>query len=710
MSKITKPPDKYVTVKCPLNLIIHKQEYKANLIDACFRTNQLVIHSYQFLRLWILQKYHNKLDIPIITENTIKMSFKALTLSSQGPKPKDSNGLLLDEFEKFYDDTYKKLGLENKIDGSYLSQILNSMATDMLTNIENNVKMHFFKYVNRFVNSSYKKTNNDLIEKGQIGKKTELRKQLSKEIYDVKQDLLNNTLKSNVKYNSWINKHRNNIFPIDFVNSYEFDVQNNPQKYIKSMIYMCEQIEKIETKSYQFFPLRTDITMKFIPIDTKSLIEIYVRENKKELLDDIEGNKEKLWNIFFNIDNSVFKQSNYVFDYKIYTDCYSVSIQMLHNDKVEDEKEMKLNKKNKKKEYKEKTKDMTKEEKEQFKIDEEERQKKEQEAYKLKIKEQKDKEKEAFKNLPKEEQKRIIDERKKEKDKKKIECGLEFPYLEDLNNTQLEELKNNNWITCDPGKKCLLYMKNKEGITYRYSNKKHVHYTKRLKYQRLIQNYKDKNNISKVENELTNYNSRTCKVDKFKDYIKNKNRINSILFEKYNNEIFRKYKWYGYLNRKKTEAKMLKEIKEVFGKDSIICFGDWSMKCGHKGNMSSPNIRLKRLLSTQIKVYNLDEFRTSKLNYKTEEESNNLYLPDKNKKIRKLHSVLTYKMENGQIGCINRDKNAVNNMIKIVKYYLENKKRPIKYCRSIEPKGVNPSILTDTISTTNGEGQVTSIS
>jgi hypothetical protein len=173
---------------------------------------------------------------------------------------------------------------------------------------------------------------------------------------------------------------------------------------------MCEQIEKLETKSFQFFPLRKDITMKYIPIDTKSLIEIYVRENKKELLDNIEGNKEKLWPIFFNIDNSVFKQSNYVFDYKIYTDCYNVSIQMLHNDKVEDERGKKINMKNKKKENKEKTKDMTKEEKEQFKIDEEERQKKEQEAYKLKIKEQKDKEKEAFKKLPKEEQKRIINE------------------------------------------------------------------------------------------------------------------------------------------------------------------------------------------------------------------------------------------------------------------------------------------------------------
>ena len=43
--------------------------------------------------------------------------------------------------------------------------------------------------------------------------------------------------------------------------------------------------------------------------------------------------------------------------------------------------------------------------------------------------------------------------------------------------------------------------------------------------------------------------------------------------------------------------------------------------------MSSQNIRLKRLLATQLRVYKLDEYRTSKLNYKTKKESNNLYFP-----------------------------------------------------------------------------------
>jgi hypothetical protein len=214
-------------------------------------------------------------------------------------------------------------------------------------------------------------------------------------------------------------------------------------------------------------------------------------------------------------------------------------------------------------------------------------------------------------------------------------------------------------------------MKGKNCKKYRYTNRKHVNLTKKLKYQRLIKNYKNKNDISKVENELTKYNSKTCDLNKFKEFIKNKNKINSMLFDKYNREIFRKYKWYGYLNRKHTETKMIREIKNTFSKDSIILFGDFSFKTNcHKGNISTPNNRLKRLIGKQIKVYNLDEFHTYKLNHKTEEVCENLYLPDANGIIQKLHSVLTYKMENGQIGCINRDENAVNNMIKIVNHYI----------------------------------------
>jgi hypothetical protein len=675
-----KPPDKekIVVVKCNINKIIRNYDYKNSLFDACFRTNKIVIQTYQFLRLWILEHYHNNIDIPIITTDIIKMIFNSLSSSNKGGnRPKGNNLIMLNNFNVFYEDIYKDLSNE-KVDSYYLSQILNSMAIDMLTNIENNIKLHFFKYVKKFVNSSYKKINNTILENTKDSLKNESRKLLNKELYEIKEDLINNTLLSNVKYHEWINKHRNNIFPTEFINSYDYDIQTNPQKYIKAMIYMCLEIEKIGTASYQFFPLRTNIMPKYIPIDTKSLIEIYIRENKNELLSDIEKYKSELWNKFFNLNDDIFYQSNYTFDYKIYTDCFSVSIQMICKDNIEESKKKKDNMKAKRKENKENTKDMTPEEKEDYKNKQNDEKKKKQDEYKLKLKEFKDKEREEFKKLPKEEQQRIKDEIKKEK----YENNIDFMYLEDLNDNELEEIKNNNYVVIDPGKKTLLYMKDKSGKELKYTNRKHTNRTKRIKYQKLLQNYRNKNKISEIENTLSEFNSRTCNLTKFKDYIKNKNIINNKLFNSYNNEIFRKYKWYSCINKKKAEVKLIREIKKEFGKDSKLLYGDWSMKGNcNKGNLSTPNMRLKRLIGSQLKTYNLDEYNTSKLNYKTETICENLYLPDKKGVIRKIHSVLTYKMENNQSGCINRDKNAVNNMLKIVNYYLENKKRPENYCR-----------------------------
>ncbi len=697
MIKFKNPPDKIVTVKCPLKLILKDDKYKPFIFDACYRTNQIVIHTYQFLRLWILHKYNNKQQIPEITKETIKMAFKTFVKEGRGPKPKGNNLKQLNEFIKFYEEHYKNLGLPNKLNGTYLSQILNNMATDMKTNIDNNIKLHFFKYVNRFVNSSFKKINSQLIEKAEHGKKSELRKELSKDVYEIKQDLLNNTLKSNVKYHGWIKTHRNNIFPKEFKNSYEFDVQNEPQKYIKSMIYMCEQIEKEETKLFQFFPLRTDIILKNIQLDTKSLIEIFIRDDKNDLLKDVESNKNKIWNLIFKLDNPIFKQKKYVFDYVINTECYSTSIKMLNKNNVESEKVKKNNMKNKKNENAKLTKEMNEEEKEQFKKNEKIKKKNKETEFKLKLKEKKDKEKEEFKKLPKEEQKKLKDKQKEEIKKQKLESGEECQYIDDLNDAQLKELDKNNFTSIDVGIRVPIYMKNKSGVRFRYTNRKHAFRIRRFKYQKIIKKHKDANNITPIENELSNYNSKSVNFNKFKDFILNKNRVNGLLFDKYNNEIFRKYKWYGFLNRKKADAKLIRELKKIFGKDSIMILGDCSLKGNcKKGNISTPNTKLNKLIKENFKTYYIDEFRTSKLHYKTEEPCDNLCHIDNNKdktkrKERKIHAVLTFKMEKKQSGCINRDENAVNNMIKIVNHQIKYKERPLKYRRDYDlTKGSNP--------------------
>jgi hypothetical protein len=93
---------------------------------------------------------------------------------------------MLNNFTDFYNNNYKVLYNDDKINGSYLSQILNSMATDMITNIENNIKLHFFKYVKKFVNSSFRNINNTILENTEKGNKIEIRKKLNKELYEIK--------------------------------------------------------------------------------------------------------------------------------------------------------------------------------------------------------------------------------------------------------------------------------------------------------------------------------------------------------------------------------------------------------------------------------------------------------------------------------------------------------------------------------------------
>ena len=224
-------------------------------------------------------------------------------------------------------------------------------------------------------------------------------------------------------------------------------------------------------------------------------------------------------------------------------------------------------------------------------------------------------------------------------------------------------------------------MMDDEGNFMTYSNRMRIFETKRLKYQSLLKNYKDKLKITEKENKLSSYNFKTCNFDKFKKCIDEKLKVNKEVYQLYQDIKFRQYKLYSYINTKRSEDNMLNKIEKKYSKDHIIIIGDWSIGKQMKNFISTPNIGLKRKLKERFKVYNIDEFRTSCLSHKTEDKCENLYQPDKNNKSRKLHAVLTYQMENKRIGCVNRDKNSCYNIKKIFDSYLTTGKRPEKYCR-----------------------------
>ena len=671
MSSKKEPPDKYRCLKLPITSILYdnkEKEVNENMVilqNAIIRTNAITTKTYFLLRLWVLHKYHNNQEILEITEDTISMCMKSIMKSSSGQKPKGNNAILLDEFQNL-----NTFDLE---DGSNLSSILDYYATTMITAIENNIKMRFFDYIKRFVNSYFKH-----IYPAQIENK-EFKKQLYKEINLVKNDIINNTLTCDEKYHSWLKEYRYKIVPEIFETSYYYDIKVKPYKYLKYMIFICLELEKIERKSFQFFPIQTNAIPRHIQVDTKALVELFVNTEKHQKFLDVwipetteiqsgknkgkpknktkadlykclEQNKDFIWNTFFNITQT---RKNYVFDYTIITDGYATSLRFLHKDFVNEEQ----SKKDKKKAGKKALQGLTKKEKD-------------------KIKEEK-------KQLQKEQAKlkRLLNKDNPEKSKKEEKQeNPEFAYIDEVSKEVLE----GKHIFIDPGKRALFSMIDDDGNYFSYTNRQYLKETKRLKYQSLLKNHKDRIGITKIEEGLNKYNSKTCNTEKFQEYINAKIKANETLVPLYQEVKFRQYKWYGYINKKRTEDNMVNKIVNKYSKDHIIIIGDWSIGKQMRNFISTPNLTLKRKLQETFKVYNIDEFRTSCLSYKTEEVCENLYLKfkkDKSQKERKIHSILTYQMENNRKGCINRDKNGCKNIQKVFISYMLTGERPEKYRR-----------------------------
>jgi hypothetical protein len=654
-----EPPDKYRCIKLHISSIFKQNdvniEENMNILqNAIIRTNSITSKTYFLLRTWILKKYHDNLDIPNITEDTISMCMKSILKPSSGQKPKDNNLLLLNEFK-----TLHNFELE---DGTNLSSVLDYYTTTMITSIENNIKLHFFDYIKRFINSYFKNLYKDEIEN------KDFKKQLYKELNLVKNDIINNTLTCDNKYHIWLNENRYKIVPEHFDISYHYDIKISPYKYLKNMIFMCLELEKIERKSFQFFPIQTNSIPRHIQIDTKALVELFIdtkkhqdllniwindnkdkNKTKADLYTCLDENKEFIWITFFDVKQ---KLKNYAFDYTIITDGYTVSIRFINNNYIEFEN----NKKNKMRMARQALKGLTKEQKEKIREDKKFLQKEQ-----LKIK-------------------KIENKTNENNTSKKIDDIPEFFYIDEVPKENL----NGKHIFIDPGKKCLLSMIDDDGNFFSYTNRMYLKETKRLKYQALLKNHKTNIGITEIEKSLDKYNSKTCDLKKFETYLNAKIETNKKLISLYQDLKFRQYKWYSYINKKRAQDNMLNKISKKFSDTHIIIIGDWSIGKQMRNFISTPNLTLKRKLKERFKVYNIDEFRTSCLCYKTEELCENLYLKfekDSKQKERKIHSILTYQMENKRKGCINRDKNGCKNIQKIFNNYIETGERPVRYRR-----------------------------
>jgi len=397
--------------------------------------------------------------------------------ASRGRQILGENKIIYNFFLDFYEKEYKSLYDGEKIDGKNLSGILHYIQTEIVTAIENNVKIHFNDYINRFVNSSFKNEHSILLEKLKGKERDKLKKKLQNELKMVKNDLMNLTNTRDPKYNEWFYDWKHKILPIldfniklnmdptldldceidsKYTTNYYCYLKSNPQEFLICMKRMSAEINRLGFKTFQYFPLRTNITPKYIPLDSKSIIDLFM-DNKTKYFSDIDKYKEEIWNTIIDLDNKVFFQKYYEFDYKISTDGYTVSLQFIHKKSISKRNIKKGNLKkgqnNARKEYKNL---------ERKKIEEMKREKQEKnENYKKEKIEKAHERKEKFKKLT-----------KKEKEEIKLKNQVEFPYLEELTESQIENLieKRKKGKVCylDGGKIRPIKMKNDKDKYFTY--------------------------------------------------------------------------------------------------------------------------------------------------------------------------------------------------------------------------------------------------
>ena len=579
---------------------------------------------------------------------------------------------------------------------------------------------------NIFVNDS-KILKTELRKNRESVEKNKDKKTIMNELQKVKKDLINNTKTADEKYAKWIDEMKKLIIPDYDSKIYTLHsfIHENPQDYINCMLNMLLILENNNKKLFQFSPLSGSNIPRNIMIDTKILIELF-EDQKQEKLTNLNLFKQKIWKRLFEFDNKIFKQNGYKFSYKMMTDGVSVSLLFIHNDDSTDndniddinvlietyKKEKKYNllsndeienivwedinkeKKNKKikrdlkKIKQEKFKALPKKEQEKIlniEKEKKDKEKKDNASLLTKLKKEKD---DKFKALSKEEQEKIKLENRRKYD--------EFLYIDDLTENELcdvqKKFNENKLAVIDPGKRSLLFLKGNNGKVYEYTNKEHMKRTKRLSNGAKLLNYREKKKVIENESELSKYNSKSVKFSIFSKFIEKKNEVNKEVNKVYEEKIFRKYRFYRYINTQRANMYIINKIKEIFGEEIVIFYGDWSIGKSMKNFISTPNLTLKRLLSKYFKLYNLDEYNTSKLNNITHTPCEHLSLPDKYGRLRELHSVLTFKMEkydsDGNSNQkprkvnINRDNNATNNMLYIVQYFLENKRFPDAFMRN----------------------------
>jgi hypothetical protein len=308
----------FKTFKLPLKRVL-REGYFEKLEELVFRLNDLVFHTYQFIRGYILHCLGDDPDGNFVFEKEfIRYSIRVLGECKVG-RP-FTGGRLYEKLEEYYT-IYQRATGHQKTDLRLMSHFTANIAVQIQTAIETNIKERFVQHFQRLINKVALGHEATKAEKPHLAK---LKKSLLERRFDEVED----------KFSHFVD-FIEHFCPKGTQPSVYYSVKENPWLYLRAMILMNRVLEQQGHRSFNDLPLRTESIPKHIMIDSSSLADYFIehaKDTKNEVMNAINENKEWMWKKFLNLEHKIFKSKNYTFYHQIHTDGISCSLLFIRKD------------------------------------------------------------------------------------------------------------------------------------------------------------------------------------------------------------------------------------------------------------------------------------------------------------------------------------------------------------------------------------------
>jgi len=444
------------TIKVPLKKLIDtKKDECIDIYYSILTANQVAHLAHMFLRGYVLYSVgHN--HVLTINLEFVRDCFKTVC-------EHDENGKCCNKQMDKYWHLFSQRTNSKRITTKDVSYILQDAADQLYTQIHTNFKMHYEKYVFKFIKVSFKKIFDSITNIND-------RKQFTKDMVDIKDYIMGSKNTINNIYLKWANKHRSTMIPSTYTyGSFETDIHEHMYDYMRCGCYMNMYMQLNNESSYHISPLKTQIYPTCIKINTSALLCMFydhIPENKYKIeyncqLNSIAGNnelQEEIWNKIFKLKSNneyIYKLNGYRFNYEMTTDGYTANLNFITHKEFDKKEKKKENRKKARIESIKLKKELTAVEYTKY------MQKKHHEQL-IKIETDKKLKAEKIKKLQAEFQKKTPEEQieiKVRKDEKSKYGYVDTLLQKEYHRNKFNHLYNNRKIVvCDPGMRSIMYL------------------------------------------------------------------------------------------------------------------------------------------------------------------------------------------------------------------------------------------------------------